>query len=184
MSLDDFFLSRGQRFNLLNELIRAKRFGDVIGRASPESFFLAFGIILGADDDDGNIRKPGVIVQEFAKFETGKTRHHQIQCDQVWLDRTRHFDGFCAVVDCRWLVTLHADQHFHKVCNDNIVVYDKNLGHDCILQVELGSGKRGRQNPLTKMVFIGRLLLEVQLTRSRRALILDFSSSIWKGLVR
>jgi len=103
----------GKRFDLADEIINPERLGEVVPCPRVDGFRLAFRVVLGADDDDGNVGEFGIVVQKFAQLEARQPWHHQIQCDQIGVHGVRHLDGFCAVVDSRWLVTLHGDQRFH-----------------------------------------------------------------------
>ena len=157
--------------DLAEEFIHAERLGDVVPCPGSERFFPACRVILRAYNQDGDIGKPGIVMQKFAEFEAGQAGHHQVQRDQVRAEGICRLDGFCAVVDRRRLVTFHADQHFHQVRDKDIVVDNKDFEHDFILQVKIGNGTSASMVP-------------PYLTFSSRELILDLNSSIWKGLTR
>ena len=125
----------------MDEIIDTEWLGNVIFGSRLEGSFFAGGIILGGDNDHGNIGEARVIVQHLTQFETGQTGHHQIQSDQVGINGICHFDGFGAVVDRRRLVTFHADEHFHQIGDDDIIIYNQNLGHGFILRALAGTGK-------------------------------------------
>ena len=106
------------------QLLRLKRFGDIIVRAELEAEHLVERFVLRGQHDDRHVRRFADFAQHLPAVHAGQ---HQIQQNQIRREGLELLHGRVAAVGHFHLEALFFQIEIHQLANVRIVVHEQNL---------------------------------------------------------
>jgi len=127
------------------EFFRAERFHEVIRGAETEQIDNLGLAPARGQNDHGHLSKIGIGAQRAQQPPPVEHRHHQIEHDQIRLQRLRAFETGAAVVGGGDTIAARAKLVLNQSKNEGIVVDDENgrLGHGWGLPVSASAAIAG-----------------------------------------